>query len=193
MTYEQDTQDGATAGGSIEILTGAQLESALAVLPYGVADDVTLVLRIELPPGALDEGTPHIIVYHHCVSGHIVMEVGHEDPATGMSVYDGSVPTTIPCPSSNAPSPESSKGRLEMLAGSQLAAALNALPDAVAAGNPTMFAIHAPTSSDDEFPLGATWSTAACENHHIVMHFGHEDTVTHTSVYDGSTPTSIAC
>lgn len=173
------------------ILTGDPLESALAPLPYGVADAVIVAYELHLPTGVLDEGTPHQILYHQCSGGHIVIHIGHEDPATGTSVYDGSVETSISCPtSSDASGNAAGKGSPQPLSGERRASAQAVLPDGLT-GHSTVVLLH--MASGDEFPLGAVWSVSVCENHHVVTYIGHEDTSTMTSVFDGKVSTSISC
>jgi hypothetical protein len=84
---------------SVEVLSGAQLQSAVAVLPAGVPPHVMTAVRIS--SSSTDEPTEaRQILYWQCVGGTITVHIGHTDPAAAMSVYDGSVPTSIPCGSS---------------------------------------------------------------------------------------------
>jgi hypothetical protein len=84
--------------GDVELHTGAALESALAVLPDGVASQGTSVAVLRLPSDVDIESEPNALWHTEaCVDGHLVVHIGHEDPATHTSVYDGSVTTSIPC------------------------------------------------------------------------------------------------
>lgn len=103
-TYEPTTGEGVTkpdrgeSTGDVELLTGAALESALAVLPEGVASHVTSVAVLHLPSDVRTESEPEALWHtEECVGGHVVVHIGHEDPATHTSVYDGSVTTSISC------------------------------------------------------------------------------------------------
>ena len=54
-----------------------------------------------------------------------------------------------------------------------------------------MFVVATPMSSAESEPVSTIWSTAACDGGHVVMHYGHEDPNTGTSVYDGSVSTTV--
>jgi uncharacterized protein YcnI len=92
------TTPAATDSAHAEVLTGAHLQAVLSVLPPYAAGHVTRVVRIHLPVGATDEPMPNAWWSTSiCENGHVVTYIGHEDPATATSVFDGSVTTTLAC------------------------------------------------------------------------------------------------
>ncbi len=145
-----------------------------------------------------DEGTGpfEIVTYPECVNGHIVIHTGHKDFGTGMSVHDGSVATTIPCPvAADDAGDLEPRQKVELVGGGFLATVPPDLVDRVDIDRSVFVLVSLAVSVDDSHPLPitSTWSTAACENSHVVMHYGHEDPNTMTSVYDGSVVTGVPC
>jgi hypothetical protein len=60
-----------------------------------------VMTAVRISSSSTDEPTEaRQILYWQCVGGTITVHIGHTDPAAAMSVYDGSVPTSIPCGSS---------------------------------------------------------------------------------------------
>lgn len=94
MTTSEMPAGTGAGDGTVEILTGTRLQSALAALPDGLAAHVTAVAVVS---DAQQDDQVEQISYWACTDGHITVHMGHTDPVAMMSVYDGSVPTTIPC------------------------------------------------------------------------------------------------
>jgi hypothetical protein len=139
-----------------------------------------------------------IVTYPECVDGHVVIHTGHKDFTTSMSVEDGSLATTMPCTASADPTSQTPTDPVvEVVDGGFLASAPSDLADrvdlagslfAVVRTGPALAAGDSPS-----LPIETTWDTASCENGHVVMHYGHEDPNTMTSVYDGPVATSVPC
>jgi hypothetical protein len=141
-------------------------------------------------------GPFEIVTYPECVDGHIVIHTGHKDFGTGMSVDDGSVATTIPCAvAANEAGDGEPHQTAELVGGGFLATVPPDLVDRVDIDRSVFVLVSLALSVEDPplQPISTTWITAACENEHVVMHYGHEDPNTMTSVYDGSVATSVPC
>jgi hypothetical protein len=90
--------DSERSDGHVELLTGEALESVLAVLPEGVAYQVTSVALVQFPSAMNVRSEPHALwLVPVCVDHHTVVHIGHEDPVTHTSVYDGSLVTSQAC------------------------------------------------------------------------------------------------
>lgn len=145
-----------------------------------------------------DEGAApfEIVTYPECVDGHVVIHTGHKDFTTAMSVEDGSLVTTMPC---NPPADPSSGGppgpTVNIEGGGFLSSVPSELGDRVDVDDSLFVVVRIPPAADDSHgqPIDTTWDTASCEDGHVVMHYGHEDPNTMTSVYDGAVPTSVPC
>jgi hypothetical protein len=140
-------------------------------------------------------GPFEIVTYPECVDGHVVIHTGHKDFGTGMSVEDGSVVTTMPCTLSADPTNRTApEQRSEIVEGGFLASVPAELSDRVDVdGSLFVVVTTGDAGADSAKPISTTWDTASCENGHVVMHYGHEDPNTMTSVYDGSVSTSVPC
>ena len=171
-------------------------EALLAMLGH-LAEGVSGLSDGHVAEVASDEGASHeIITYHRCVEGHIVYHVGHKDFTTGMSVEDGTLVTTIPCPaSSDAAAGSGPDPTAEIQGGGFLATVPPDLVDRVDPDASSFVVVTAATTETDSptQPISTTWSTAACDGGHVVMHYGHEDPNTGTSVYDGAVSTTVPC
>jgi hypothetical protein len=139
-----------------------------------------------------------IVTYPECVDGHVVIHTGHKDFTTSMSVEDGSLTTTMPCTAHADPTSQTATDPVVgVVDGGFLASTPSDLADrvdlagslfAVVRTGPALAAGDSPS-----LPIETTWDTASCENGHVVMHYGHEDPNTMTSVYDGPVTTSVPC
>jgi hypothetical protein len=144
-----------------------------------------------------DEGSSpfEIVTYPECVDGHVVIHTGHKDFTTSMSVEDGSLTTTMPCTSHADPTGGGTDhdASVEVVDSGFLASTPSGLLDRVDLDGSMFAVVRTPVAADDSHPIETTWDTAACENGHVVMHYGHEDPNTLTSVYDGAVTTSVPC
>lgn len=139
-----------------------------------------------------------IVTYPQCVDGHVVIHTGHKDFTTSMSVEDGSLTTTMPCTVPADPTRHTTTDTVvEVVDGEFLASTPSDLADRVDLAG-SLFAVirtgaSLAASDSPSLPIETTWDTASCENGHVVMHYGHEDPNTMTSVYDGPVVTSVPC
>lgn len=89
--------DGGHDDGQVHRLSGDALASVLAAIPDDVAARA-IAAALSYSPSGSDAQPPDahwsITV---CVNGHWVMYVGHEDPVTLTSVYDGKVVMSATC------------------------------------------------------------------------------------------------
>lgn len=139
-----------------------------------------------------------IVTYPECVDGHVVIHTGHKDFTTSMSVEDGSLTTTMPCTPPADPTRHTATDQVvEVVDGEFLASTPSDLANRVDLAG-SLFAVvrtePAVVAGDSpSLPIETTWDTASCENGHVVMHYGHEDPNTMTSVYDGPVVTTVPC
>lgn len=143
-----------------------------------------------------DEGASpfEIVTYPECVDGQVVIHTGHKDFTTSMSVEDGSLTTTMPCTSHADPTSRTDPdASVEVVDCEFLASTPTGLLDRMDLVGSTFAVVRTAATADDSHPIETTWDTAACEDGHVVMHYGHEDPNTLTSVYDGAVTTSVPC
>lgn len=82
----------------VEVLSGNALDSILKVLPEGVAPLVESAVSLQWTAAGGDESKPNALwITTICVDHHTHVLVGHEDPVSHTSVFDGETVTTQPC------------------------------------------------------------------------------------------------